>query len=316
MAQEPPTGPLDPGPLVILGSDWGDVGCRLRLRRPGATSALTSAVGLGLNYRADPAAARHCLGHHSPKRNEGRYLECDNPPQPGEKTCVSCAIADAEFAADLHHAHTKPVDQIHESVRQHLQRTNILYLAAFRDGSVKVGTSTATRRGTRLTEQGAWRAVEVAEVGDGFAVRRLEDLVTERLGLPQAVATTRKLRGMLTPRSDVELDAVLARRSADVHELMTSDAGRTAAAGATPIDRHWSSAEATAPVWERPHPYPLALDAGQHDLTIEAMCGRLAAVSRPDGADRFVIDIGRLYGREIEIGSFQSDEVTVQDSLF
>ncbi len=316
MAQEPPTGPLEPGPLVILGSDWGDDGCRLRLRRPGASSALTEAVGLDLNYRADPEARRHCLGHQSPKRNQGRYLDCDNPPRPGEKTCVSCAIADAEFAADLHHAHTKPADQIHESVRQHLQRTNVLYLAAFRDGSVKVGTSTATRRGTRLTEQGAWRAVEVAEVGDGFAVRRLEDLVTERLGLPQAVATTRKLRGMLTPRPDEELDALLSERTADVHQLMASDAGRAAAGDATATDRRWASDEATVAGWERPHPYPLALDAGQHHLRIEAMCGRLAAVSRPDGADRFIIDIGRLYGRVIEVGSFRSDEVAVQDSLF
>lgn len=316
MAQEAPTGPLEPGPLVLLGSDWGEDGCRLRIRRPGAPSTLTAAVGLDLNYRADPATRRHCLGHQSPKRNQGRYLDCDNRPRPGEKTCTSCAIADAEFAADLHHAHTKPVDQIHESVRQHLQRANVLYLAAFRDGSVKVGTSTATRRGTRLTEQGAWRAVEVAEVGDGIAVRRLEDLVTEHLGLPQAVATTRKLRGMLTPRSDDELDAVLTERAVEVHALMASDAGRAAAEDATPTDRRWASAQVTAPAWERTHPYPLALDAGQHHLTIEAMCGRLAAVSRPDGADRFVIDVGRLYGREIEIGSFRSDEVAVQDSLF
>lgn len=316
MAQEPPTGALDPGPLVILGSDWGEDGCRLRLRRPGAASSLVPAVGIDLNYRADPAAPRHCLGHHSPKRNDGRYLACDNQPRPGEKTCTSCAVADAEFAADLHHAHTKPVDQIHDSVRQHLQRTNVLYLAAFRDGSVKVGTSTASRRSTRLTEQGAWRAVEVAEVGDGFAVRRLEDLVTERLGLPQAVATTRKLRGMLAPRSDAELDARLTDRAAEVHALLAGDEGQAAAEDATATDVRWASAEATDPAWDRPHPYPLALDTGQHHIRIEAMCGRLAAVSRPGGSDRFVIDIGRLYGREIEIGTFQSDEVTVQDSLF
>ena len=201
--------PLDPGPLVVLGSSWGDAGCDLRVRRRGQDSFLVPAVGLELNFRVDPGAARHCIGHHAPKRNDGRYVECHNPPRPGEKTCVSCAVADAEFAADLHHAHTRPADQIHESVRQHLQRTNILYLAAFRDGSIKVGTSTGTRRHTRLIEQGAWRAIEVAEVSDGFAVRRLEDLVTERLTLPQAVATTRKLRGMVSPRGDGELDRLL-----------------------------------------------------------------------------------------------------------
>lgn len=316
MAQHPPRGPLEPGPLVLLGSDWGADGCRLRLRRPDEESELIQAVGLELNYRAVTDGPRHCLGHHSPKRNEGRYLDCHNPPQAGEKTCVSCAVADAEFAADLHHAHTKPIEEIHDSVRQHLQRTNILYLAAFRDGSVKVGTSTGTRRHTRLIEQGAWRAIEVAEVGDGFAVRRLEDLVTERLGLPQAVATTRKLRGMLAPRTDAELDGLLAERAAEVHELLAGVDGRAAADNAKPTDTRWSSAEAGDPRWDRPHPYPLAIDNGSHHLRIEAMCGRLAAVARPGGEDRFVIDIGRLYGRQIELGAFQPDELAVQDSLF
>jgi hypothetical protein len=316
MAQDSPTGPLDPGPLVVLGSDWGEHGCRLRVRRPGESSERIPAVGLELNYRADPESPRHCLGHHSPKRNEGRYLECHNRPQPGEKTCVSCAVADAEFAADLHHAHTKPAEDIHDSVRHHLQRTNILYLAAFRDGSIKIGTSTGTRRQTRLVEQGAWRAVEVAEVGDGFAVRRLEDLVTERLGLPQAVATSRKLTGMVDPRTDVELSRLLAERVAEVHALVDTAEGRVAAKAATPTSVTWSSPETDDPRWERAFRYPLALENGNHHLRIEAMCGRLAAVARPDGRDIFVVDVGRWYGRQVELGSFTSDELAVQDSLF
>ncbi|MEL6892568.1 MAG: DUF2797 domain-containing protein, partial [Actinomycetota bacterium] len=262
MAQDSPAASLEPGPLVVLGSEWGPQGCQLRIRRPGNTSELIEAVGLELNYRADPSDPRHCVGHHSSTRNEGRYVDCHNRPQAGEKTCVSCAVADAEFASDLHHAHTRPADEIHESVRHHLQQTNILYLAAFRDGSIKVGTSTRTRRQTRLLEQGAWRAVEVAEVGDGFAVRRLEDVVTNRLGLPQAVATTRKLRGMVNPRSDVEVEEVLAGRTAEVHALLAGPDGRAAADGAIPTSIAWSSPEADDPRWDRPHPYPLAIETG------------------------------------------------------
>ena len=78
----------------------------------------------------------------------------------------------------------------------------------------------------------------------------------------------------------------------------------------------WSFTDGTDPCWDRPHPYPVALDAGSHHLRIEAMCGRLASVSRPGGRDRFVVDIGRLYGREIELGSFTPDDLLVQDSLF
>ena len=306
---------LEPGPLVVLGTVWTPDGCLIRLRRPGQPSELVPAAGLELRYRADRAAPRHCIGHHSPKRNDGQYVECHNRPQDGERVCVSCAVADAEFAADLHHAHNRVADEIDEAVRAHLERANILYLAAFRDGSVKVGTSTGTRRHTRLAEQGAWRAIEVATVTDGFAVRRLEDLVTERLALPQAVATTRKLRGMAAPRSDGELDAALAERCREVLALLDSEEGR-AAGEATPLQEWWQFPGGDEAGWDRPLRYPLALDEGNHHLRVDAMCGRLAALTRPGGPDRFVDDLGRLFGREIEVGPFTPDEMAVQDSLF
>ncbi len=312
---------LESGPVVALGSVWSEDGCRLRLRRPGRPSTLVEAVGLELTYRVEAKATRHCLGHHSPKRNEGRYLDCDNPPREGSSTCVRCAVADAEFAADLHHAHTRRSEDIHESVLHHLKRPNVLYLAAFRDGSIKIGTSTGTRRHTRLAEQGAWRAVEAAEVADGFAVRRLEDLITENLGLPQAVATSRKLRAMTTPRDDAELDRALTERLAEVHELLASEAG-LAAGPATPSETWWHFPGADAVWWDRPHQYPSPLETGSHRVRIEAMCGRVAALSRPGGSrpdghdDRFVADLGRLWGRELELGAFEPDELLVQDTLF
>lgn len=308
-------GAADPGPLIVLDTIWTRDGCMLRVRRPGSDSELVPAPGLELNYRADPDGPRHCVGHQSPKRNDGAYVECHNRPQPGEKTCVSCAVADAEFAADLHHAHTRSRDEIHDAVLHHLQRTNILYLAAFRDGSIKVGTSTGTRRATRLIEQGAWRAVEVATVSDGFAVRRLEDLVTERLGLPQSVAATRKLRGMVSPRADDELEGSLTDLLADVHELLASPEGLDAGT-AEPIEQWWSFPGADGPQWRGLHRYPARLEAGHHHVRIEAMCGRLAVLARPGGCDRFVADLGSLYGRELELGDFEPDELLVQDSLF
>jgi hypothetical protein len=311
---EPP--PLGPGPLVVLATVWTDDGCLLRLRRPGRDSALVTAVGLELRYRIGGDGPRHCVGYQSPKRNEGRYVECHNRPRAGERTCVSCAVANAEFAADLHHAHTRNVEEIHGAVRHHLEKANVLYLAAFRDGSVKVGTSTGGRRHTRLAEQGAWRAVEVATVADGYGVRRLEDLVTERLGLPQAVATTRKLRGMTSPRGDDDLDRELAARCAEVHDLLATDEGR-AAAPARPTRHWWHSPEADAPWWDRPLRYPTSLDApGNHHVEIQAVCGRLAVVTRPGRTDRFVADLGALFGREVELGDFEPDQLAVQDSLF
>lgn len=308
--------PLAPGPLVVLGSVWTDDGCRLRLRRPGNDSTLVPAVGLELNYRISPGGPRHCVGHQSPKRNDGRYVECHNRPQAGEKTCVSCSVANAELAADLHHAHTRDSGEIHQAVLQHLRRSNVLYLAAFREGSIKVGTSTGTRRQTRLAEQGAWRAVEAVTVADGIAVRRLEDLVTERLGLTQAVATSRKLKGMVNPRDDADLDRRLAEHVAEVHRLLETDEGRVAADHAQPTAEWWTCPGADAPWWDRPHPYPIGLGDGSHHVRIEGMCGRVAALQRPGGTDHFVDDVGRLFGRELEIGAFAPDDLVVQDSLF
>ena len=297
---------LSPGPLVILSTIWTGEGCRLRVRRPGRASELVAARGLELNYRVDPDGPRHCLGHQSPKRN---------PPQPGEKTCVSCSVADAEFASDLHHAHTRRRDELHAAVVEHLERSNILYLAAFRDGSIKVGTSTGTRRTTRLLEQGAWRAVEAATVADGLAVRRREDLVTERLGLPQSVGAGRKLKGMVSPHTDDALDQALTERLDQVHELLASPEGLDAGAAVATADR-WAFPGHDEPSWQGLHRYPGRLQAGRHHVRIEAMCGRLAVLVRPGGQDLFAADIGSLYGRELELGDFQPDELLVQDSLF
>ncbi len=308
------------GPLVLLGSVWDETGCRVRLRRPGRPSMLVPAVGLELRYRVPDDQPRHCLGHHSPKRNDGEYLDCDNRPQEGQATCVRCAVADAQFAADLHHAHTRPRNELDPAVLRHLRRANVLYVAAFRDGSLKIGTSTGTRRHVRLAEQGAWRAIEVAEVADGFAVRRLEDLVTSDLGLPQAVATSRKLKGMVAPRPDGDLDRALAEATKAVHELLDSAGGRDVGP-ATATAEPWTNPGAGETWWRRPLRYPSPIDAGAHHLRIEAMCGRVAALSRPGGVgadanDVFVDDLGRLWGRELELGDVEPDELLVQDTLF
>ncbi|MEM9655494.1 MAG: DUF2797 domain-containing protein [Actinomycetota bacterium] len=305
------------GPLVMLSSGWTDGCCVARLRAPGRPSSLVPMVGLELRYRVAEPPIRHCVGHHAPSRGDG-YRDCDNPPQPTERTCVSCAVADATFAASLHHAHTRDRDQLDRDVVEHLEQANNLYLAAFRDGSIKVGTSTGRRRDTRLTEQGAWQAVSVAEVPDGFAVRRLEDLVTDKLGLPQSVAVKRKVAGMASPMAEAALTERLDRLVDEVHSLISLSPD---ADGATTTRTYWSFPEADSPGWDGLVPYPSRLDVGAHHVRVAAVCGRVAVLVRPDGdgsdgPDRFVADIGRLYGIELDLGDHTPDALAIQDSLF
>ncbi len=321
------TNPLDDAAgnaLVILGLVWGDDGCSVRLRVPGGPSELVPMIGTELNYRVEPDGPRHCIGHHSPRKNKGQYVDCLNAPQPNERTCVSCAVADAEFASNLHHAHTRDRDALDRSVVDHLEQSNILYLAAFRDGSVKIGTSTATRKMKRLAEQGAWHAVEVATVTNGFVVRQLEDLITEKLEIPQSVAIKRKLHGMANPLSPDQLAAKIDPLVERVHEVISA-ADRLPGTPDLAADEsdtvelstdRWEFPDAGSSIWDGLHSYPARLDRGSHHLEVLQICGRLAVMARPGSADRFVADVGQLYGIQLDLGQYEPDQLAIQDSLF
>ena len=312
----PPSSPstaAEPSRRVLLGMTWADGSALVRIRDDDEpTSTLLPAAGLRLGYRAQPSSARRCVGHVPFRKAQGDYFDCSNTPQPGSRTCERCSIVEATFASNLHHAHTRGRAELDPAILDHLRQPNELYLAAFRDGSIKVGTTTAARRNKRLAEQGAWRARIVASSTDGFAVRDIEDRVTTEYDLPQSVAIGRKLDGMVTPKADDALAAQLDRHALEVGDLVERmDDIRLEAAS---VD--WCSPSGTDTTWSSVHKYPLKLESGNHDLEVLSACGRLVAIRRPGGGDIFVADLGRLYGIELEIGDFGSDELAVQDALF
>ncbi|MEM7094770.1 MAG: hypothetical protein AAF567_17330 [Actinomycetota bacterium] len=196
-------------------------------------------------------------------------------------------------------------------------------MAAFRDGSLKVGTSTHGRSDTRLAEQGAWAAQFVAECDDGLAVRRLEDAATERLDLAQAVQASRKLAGLVHPRADDALDAELAETAERVGVLVDERADPAARRLLDePMWRHPKRCDAleTPPIR-----YPAKLTTGRHDLAIRSAIGRLLLVTRGPSADPgggaspgdvFAIDPAPLFGRVLDMGEYGSEEIAIQDSLF
>ena len=46
------------------------------------------------------------------------------------------------------------------------------------------------------------------------------------------------------------------------------------------------------------------------------MVGRIAALSPEDSSDVFIADLNPLFGVEMEIGRFDTEELLVQDALF
>lgn len=302
-------------PTVALGvtwSTWDDTGPSVRLGPPDrAVSELRPLIGLSLNYRVDPQRPRRCLGH-VPFRpsTSGGYHDCANPPLAGGRKCDRCAVVDATLASNLHHAHTRGAGELDPDIARSLDRPNMLYLAGFRDGSVKVGTTTESRHPVRLLEQGAWRAVVVGDAADGYAVRRAEDRVTAELGISQSVAIGRKLAGLEHPIDDRLLAARLDADVERVTALLDGD-------GDISIEpRAWSFPGADGSCWSAVRAYPLPLDRGHHHLDIVDACGRVIVFSRPDLPDRFVADIGQLFGVALELGDHRPDELFLQDSLF
>lgn len=313
-----------PKTRTLLGVVWRESEPYIRVRDDEASvSEVLPAAGVRLNYRIVGEPLRRCIGHvpfrvtaHTSPNST--YHDCLRPPQPGSRTCVRCGIVEATFASNLHHAHTRGSAELDPAVMEHLQQPNRLYLAGFRDGSIKVGTSTLSRTQKRLEEQGAWMALLVAETTNGIAVRSLEDLVTEVWSLPQAVNARRKISGLIDPLPDSELDVRLRTAARDVARLMER----------TPDDRVEPLAVGDDPglAWRHPmadHPavanvlaYPLTLTSGNHDLEVITAIGRALLVRRSSGDDVFAIDPAPLFGLELDMGDYGSDEIAIQDSLF
>lgn len=161
-------------------------------------------------------------------------------------------------------------------------------------------------------------ALLVAETTNGIAVRSLEDLVTEVWSLPQAVSARRKINGLISPISDAELDLGLRTAARDVARLMErtpDDRVEPLATGDDPGER-WRHPMADHPALANVLAYPLALTSGNHDLEVITAVGRALLVRRSFGDDVFAIDPAPLFGVELDMGDYGSDEIAIQDSLF
>ncbi len=303
---------------VLIELSWSRDEPQVRVRDDHArTSSHVPLIGLELNYRLDEASNRLCLGHRAFGGDGAVYIDCTRPPKPGTKKCVRCSVHDLAFAANIHQAHKKNRRDIDPFFAIHLAKPNRLYLAGFRDGSIKVGTSTEQRSVERLREQGAWLARFVGQASDGFVVREMEDLVTEFVGVAQAVSVRRKLKGLQRPVSDAILCKVIGENAAKVVALIEGLGDERL----TVVDEQWTFPGSEGSAWKSPVLYPVPLGSGSHNLRVVDACGRSVVLSRRSSTgvvepDFFLADIGQLFGWELELGNFDADEIAVQPSLF
>ncbi|MFI8569152.1 DUF2797 domain-containing protein [Rhodococcus sp. NPDC078407] len=268
-------------------------------------------VGSTLGFRALGASGdRYCTGRTA-FRADGppRYVPC-----PGRERAVSSGQCETCAGKDsfrfVHTVHRSGL--VSRDLEKHVMQPHWLYLAAFANGTFKIGTAADTRKWGRLAEQGAICARYVAHADDGKAVRVAEDLVTESMGLRQAVRSTAKAASLCLPIDVDRLEVATAARAEQVREMLT-EAG---VAGCTPIDERWAPPAGREALSENISrvAYPADVATGSHGLAIRTCVGQ-AVLATVDG-ETYVADLAALKGRRIELGAFRSDLPAVQSALF
>jgi hypothetical protein len=235
---------------------------------------------------------------------------CEKSVKSGKK-CDNCIREDNIFASQFHSVHKKDRSSISQKILKRMQKENILYIAGFFDGSTKVGTSASTRIQTRLLEQGAIHAVLVVETPDGITVRLLEDLITEELGIGQAVSIGKKIDGLLKPLMRDALQKELKIISRKVKDCI-STSGIT---DIKEITSTWDNEYSAETCWDTIQKYPISLSSGNHDLKVKSVVGRVAALSHNSGMT-LAADLNELLGITVESGKIAGDEISVQAQLF
>ncbi|NYE95353.1 hypothetical protein FHU41_001574 [Psychromicrobium silvestre] len=253
---------------------------------------------------------RHCLGFSTvPGPTSAFHTRCPSGAlaERGYQCGPCFARDDFRYMHDFHRGGTAP-----EGLRAYLAQPHWLYIASFANGASKVGTASQLRKTVRLAEQGAVTAQYVAEAEDGRIVRMLEDSVSEGLGLPQQVRSATKLSSLTQPWSLVAIQETNQATASRVREHLNA----VGLPGFSVVEELWQPSPLAAGLTSsaQREPYPLTLDGGEHGLPLNAMLGPFA-VAELEGTD-FVLNLGELKGKLIELGEFHSELPARQTSLF
>lgn len=285
----------------------------MRLQDPsGRFRELALAAGSRLGFSV-AAGGKSCLGHHKvhgPADRDHVLCRAQAPAVRGSQ-CERCFVMDDfRLIHDFHRGGGVP-----QGLRAYLMQQHWLYVATFAGGASKVGTASNLRKWNRLAEQGAVVARYVARADDGRVVRILEDMLTRDAGLPQQVRSAAKAAALVAPVPDVELDELNRRLAGEARALVA----RAGVEGFDAVDERWlrpGLADGACRPGAR-HAYPHDLGAGGHGFRITAVSGSIA-VAALDGSElEFVVNLGQLKARTVELGDHHTSEVpAVQESLF
>lgn len=292
----------------MLGVAW--VGRRPTLRRADGGGVVhefpLTAGAFSFSVRA---AGPFCVGHFTPRENGPRlYVPCPHTRVvPQGRQCPECAAADP--SRFMHHAHSG--GYVPESMLASLNRPHWLYVATFADGSSKVGTAVDTRKTERLDEQGALLATYLTQTSDGYAVRQLEDAVTEEVGIPQTKHHGAKVNSLMKPHPFHILAQAHDDAVAEASAVLTARSVRV-------LSERWQAPRLHEAFARRSTyaAYPHRLDGGDHCVTVQALVGDVGLVTVNNDDEPLVLDFSQLRGRVVTPGDVRSPQTLSQASLF
>lgn len=300
-----------PAPVPAAASGQGGLPV-LRLQDPdGTLTELALDAGTRLGFRV-ATKGKHCLGHHNvhgPAERDHVLCPARAAATKGSQ-CERCFVLDdSRLIHDFHRGGRVP-----PGLRAYLMQPHWLYVATFATGASKVGTASDLRKWIRLAEQGAVVARYIARAADGRVVRILEDMITRDAGLPQQVRAAAKAAALVAPAAAVELDAVNGRLAGVARTLLAGVGGE----GFEVVDERWVrpelSADACAPAAR--HAYPHDLATGSHGFRVDSLSGSMALAALDGSELEFVVNLGQLKARMIELGDHGSEVPAVQEALF
>jgi hypothetical protein len=118
----------------------------------------------------------------------------------------------------------------------------------------------------------------------------------------------------VAPAAAVELDALNGRLAGKARTLLAGAGGD----GFEVLNERWErpklSATACAPAAR--HAYPHDLGTGRHGFRIESLSGSVALAALDGSELEFVVNLGQLKARTIDLGDYGSAVPAVQEALF
>ncbi|RBM00524.1 DUF2797 domain-containing protein [Glutamicibacter soli] len=262
---------------------------------------------------------KFCLGYITMNPDGGR----NNFPCPKNKAvrtgnqCDQCRRLD--HSKFMHHFHT--TGEAPAGMRKYLEQPHFLYVASFAHGATKVGTTSTQSKWSRLAQQGAVVARYIAGAGDGAAIRVLEDLITEHVGLGQQVRQKSKVKGLTSWELTLASLDDINRAAADKARDFLSAQRGLETYGIELRDELWEHpeyAQLVVDAWDAHalHPWDQKIADNQFNIRVRGVLGQTIMVDSGPSTTLRLIDAAELKTHELGVADERGDFHEEQSALF